>query len=103
MSKRLAMLEKLTAAPSADSFAWYGLALEYRSLGRVQDALKAFETLRGRDPAYVPMYLMAAQLLSQEGRGDEARAWASAGVEQARKKGDTHAIGELESLLAGLQ
>lgn len=102
MSKRLAVLEKMTAAPSADSFAWYGLAMEYRSLGRADDALRTFETLRGRDAAYVPMYLMAAQLLVELGRRDEARTWATEGVAAAQRKGDTHAIGELEGLLAGL-
>ncbi|MCS6901567.1 MAG: hypothetical protein RMJ98_18145 [Myxococcales bacterium] len=102
MSKRLAFLEKMTAAPHADPFAWYGLALEYRSLGRLEDCLKTFETLRLREPGYVPMYLMAAQVLSQLGRSAEARDWAQQGVEQARLKGDHHTLGELQSLLAGL-
>lgn len=102
MSKRLAVLEKMTAAPNADPFAWYGLAMEYRSLGRPDDAIRTFETLRGRDPSYVAMYLMAAQVLSEQGRRDEARTWAQDGIAQARRKGDTHAAGELESLLAGL-
>ena len=30
MNKRLAMLEKLTASPQADSFAFYCLGMEYR-------------------------------------------------------------------------
>jgi predicted Zn-dependent protease len=102
MSKRLAVLEKMTAAPNADPFAWYGLAMEYRSLGRLDDAIRTFETLRGRDPSYVAMYLMAAQVLSEQGRRDEARTWAQDGIAQAHRKGDTHAAGELESLLAGL-
>jgi tetratricopeptide (TPR) repeat protein len=96
------VLEKMTAAPDADPFAWYGLALEYRSLGRLEDCLRTFETLRQRDASYVPMYLMAAQVLAQLGRNEEARTWAQQGTEQARRKGDTHALGELESLLAGL-
>ena len=102
MSKRLAVLEKMTAAGSTDPFAWYGLAMEYRTLGRADDALRTFETLRGREATYVPMYLMAAQLLVEQGRRDEARAWATEGVAAAQRKGDTHAIGELEGLLAGL-
>lgn len=92
----------MTSAPNADPFAWYGLALEYRSLGRLDDCLRTFETLRGRTPEYVPMYLMAAQVLSELGRKDDARSWAQEGTAQARRKGDAHALGELESLLAGL-
>jgi tetratricopeptide (TPR) repeat protein len=102
MSKRLAVLEKMTSLPNADPFAWYGLALEYRSLGRLEDAVRTFETLRSRDAAYVPMYLMAAQILGELQRPADARAWAQSGIQQAQAKGDTHALGELESLLAGL-
>jgi predicted Zn-dependent protease len=96
------MLEKLTAAGQADPFAWYGLAMEYRSLGREDDALRTFETLRSRDPSYVPMYLMAGQMLVRAGRRDEARGWVERGVEQARAKRDDHALSELEGLLAEL-
>ena len=42
MNKRLQMLEKLTSSDSADSFAFYGLAMEYRKEGRVDDALATF-------------------------------------------------------------
>jgi predicted Zn-dependent protease len=102
VSKRLEFLQKMTSAPNADPFAWYGLAMEFRSLGRLEECLRTFETLRQRDPGYVAMYLMAAQVLSELQRKDEARSWAEEGIQQGRRKGDTHAIGELESLLAGL-
>ena len=101
MSKRLAYLEKITSEGSTDPFAWYGLALEYKTLGRVDDALKTFESLRAKDPGYVPMYLMCGQMLADAGRAD-ARAWLEAGVAAARTKGDTHALGELESALDAL-
>lgn len=96
------MLEKLTAAPHADPFAWYGLAMEYRSLGRMDDCLRTFETLRQREPSYVPMYLMAGQVLIELHRNDDARVWVQAGLEQARRKGDNHAHSELEDLMARL-
>jgi predicted Zn-dependent protease len=96
------MLEKLTASTQADSFAWYCLAMEYRSLGRADEAIRTFETLREKDPAYVAMYLMATQTLRDAGKRDAARAWAEQGVAQAQAKRDTHALGELESALAEL-
>ena len=101
-SKRLEMLEKMTASGKADSFAWYGLAMEYRSLGRNDDALRTFETLRGNDPGYVAQYLMAAQLLQKLGRAADAKEWIAAGLDAARKKGDAHAAKELEGLLVEL-
>jgi len=100
MSKRLQILEKITASENADSFAWYGLAMEYRKERRHEDALSAFETLRARDPEYLPMFLMAGQLLIEMQRPEQARSWLSAGVELARKKGDEKALSELTSALA---
>lgn len=99
MSKRLEMLEKLTASGKADSFGWYALALEYRSLGRVEDALAAFSRLRDQDPDYVPMYLMAGSMLQSAGRLEPARAWILQGIDKARSKGDSHAASELSDLL----
>ena len=32
-------------------------------------------------------------------RADEARTWLGAGIEEAKKKGDSHALGELQSAL----
>ena len=101
-SKRLEFLQKHTASGAADAFAWYGLAMEYRSLERHDEALATFESLRAKDPLYVPMYLMCGQMLEKLGRLEAAKQWLSAGVEAARKKGDTHALGELEGALAGL-
>jgi hypothetical protein len=105
MSKRLAFLEKHTAAGSPgnrDPFAWYGLAMEYRSLSRFEESLATFTELRGFAPDYVPMYLMCAQVLQSLGRIEDARGWLSDGSAVARAKGDGHALSEMESALASL-
>jgi predicted Zn-dependent protease len=101
-SKRLAFLQKTTAEGSTDPLAWYGLAMEYRKLERWDEALQTFTSLRTMKPDYVPMYLMCGQMLEGIGRQDDARAWLEAGIEQARQKGDGHALSELESALAAL-
>ena len=101
-SKRLAYLEKITAEGSTDPFAWYGLALEYKTLGRVDDALRTFTSLRSKQPDYVPMFLMCGQMLADAGR-TEAREWLEAGVKAATAKRDTHALGELEAALDSLR
>ncbi len=101
-SKRLQFLEKMTASGSADPMAWYGLAQEYRSLERFDEALTAFQTLRDKHPDYVAMYLMAGQMLEKMGRRDDAREWVQAGVERARAAKNGHALGELEDFLASL-
>jgi predicted Zn-dependent protease len=97
--KRLAMLEQLTASGQADSFAWYGLALEYQSFGRTDDAVKTFKKLREKDPDYVPMYLMCGTMLLNAGKVGEGREWLESGILKARDKGDAHAVSELEEAL----
>ena len=101
-SKRLAVLEKMTAAGSTDPFAWYGLAMEYSGLGRTDDALATFGKLRALDASYVAMYLMCGTMLAKAGRVDDGRAWLEGGITAAKTKGDTHALSELQDALAGL-
>jgi tetratricopeptide (TPR) repeat protein len=103
MSKRLEALQRIVASGNADSFSRYALALEYRSLGRIDDAMRAFETLRKADPDYVPMYLMAGSLLQSHGRAEEAREWIRVGIDKARAKGDSHTSEELTDLLDRLK
>ncbi len=100
MNKRLALLEKLVAAGSADSFTYYALALEYRRESRVDDARGVFDQLKARDREYLPMYLMAGQMLNEAGQGELARSWLEAGITVARERGDGKTLGELESELA---
>ena len=102
MSKRLAYLEKVTREGSNEPMAWYGLALEYRTLERWDEALQTFTTLRTNHPDYVAAYLMCGQMLEKLARKDDARGWLEAGIEAAKRKKDGHALGELESALAGL-
>jgi predicted Zn-dependent protease len=101
-SKRLEFLLKMTEGGAKDPFVWYGLAMEYRGLGRTEEALATFEKLRERTPDYVPMYLMCGQMLESMSRPADARAWLASGVEAARTKGDTHAASELEAALGAL-
>jgi tetratricopeptide (TPR) repeat protein len=102
MNKRLEMLEKLVKAASADAFAFYALGMEYRKEGRVDDAVRTFTELKTRDGAYLPVYLMAGQMLAEAGRAADARVWLNEGIDIARARGDGKTLGELESELAGL-
>ncbi len=97
--KRLAMLEQITKAGDADNFAWYGLALEYQSFGRTDDAHEAFKSLRKKDPDYVPMYLMCGTMLVKAGKVSAGREWLESGILKARETGQTHALSELEEAL----
>ncbi|MFO7180937.1 MAG: tetratricopeptide repeat protein [Pseudomonadota bacterium] len=99
MNKRLATLIQMTSAGTQDPFVWYALALEYRKEGRVEEALATFTTLRERNPDYLPMYLMAGQMLLENDRREAAREWLGAGIALARRKGDGKTLSELEATL----
>ena len=100
MPSRLEALEMMVSREPNDPFPYYGLALEYRSAGRLQDCVEGFRKLRAKFPDYVPMYLMAAQVSHELGVTDDARRWCLDDIEAAKRKRDSHAMGELESLLA---
>ncbi len=95
--KRLEFLRTLVDSGAADAFARYGLAMEYRKLGRLEESAEVFEALLRAEPEYLPQYLMAAQVLSELGRGPEATARVEAGIALARTLGNHHALSELEA------
>lgn len=99
---RLSMLERMAQSDGNDPFPRYGLALEYRKLGRHDEALAAFGELVRRHPDYVPAYLMFGNFLRELGRPGEAADVYARGISVARSSGDAHALGELEGALAEL-
>ena len=102
MSPRLQLLIEAVEGLPHDPFPQYGLALEYKGLGRREEAVETFRTLMEGHPDYVPAYLQAGMVLMDLGRADQARAVLERGVEVAGRKGDGHARSELMAALASL-
>ncbi|MEZ4358572.1 MAG: hypothetical protein R3B48_00210 [Kofleriaceae bacterium] len=99
---RVATFQSFIARAPRDPFPRYGLAMELRSRGQLDDAWAAFEVLLSEFPSYVPTYLMAGQMLVTLGRTADAARVLRDGVAQATASGDAHARGELEAALAEL-
>jgi thioredoxin-like negative regulator of GroEL len=97
---RRQMLEEFVAKKPDDAFSRYGLAMECMNGGDSAAADQHFRALLERNADYVPAYLMYAQMLSRESRADEARQVLSTGISAAAKKGDQHAMSEMETLLS---
>ncbi len=95
-------IQEMLAEDPTDPFLRYGLAMDHAGAGEHEEAARCFGDLLRDSPDYVAAYLQAAKVLRQLGRDDEARAVARTGVGAARKKGDEHAAGELESFLDDL-
>ena len=100
---RIAMLTEILAANPEDSFARYGLAMEYSKAGQVDQALTEFKTLIEKNPDYTPAYFMAAQTLATAGRTEEAKRMLVDGISSARRTGNTHAQSEMTAMLEELK
>jgi tetratricopeptide (TPR) repeat protein len=95
------LLEFVSSSPT-EPLPRYALGMEYRNLGRHEDAVKTFRELASLHPEYVPTYLMLGQTLIGLGRAGEARAVLTAGLGAARQAGNRHAAGELQEALDSL-
>jgi predicted Zn-dependent protease len=99
-SPRLQKIRTLLADDPTDPFLLYGLGMEHVSIGNEKDAELTFQSLVAEHPAYVPTYLMFAQLLHRLGREPEAATILRQGMSAAKQSGDEHAFGELQAMLA---
>jgi predicted Zn-dependent protease len=96
------MLTEILLANPEDTFARYGLALEYSKAGQIDEALTEFKTLLTKNPDYTPGYFMAAQTLAGAGRTEEAKRMLLDGIVSARREGNTHAQSEMMAMMEEL-
>jgi predicted Zn-dependent protease len=101
MDRIAALNDVLTQNPN-DSFARYGLAMEYSRQGDLDRSLAEFSILLKNTPDYTAGYFMAAQTLARAGRTADAKVMLNDGIASARRTGNLHAQGEMEAMLAEL-
>ena len=85
-----------------DTFARYALAVEFARDGQSEAAWEHFRHLLEHHPDYAPTYYQAGNLLTSQGRTEEARKVLTQGVEVTRRLGQKHAEGELLAALEAL-
>jgi Tfp pilus assembly protein PilF len=96
---KVAMLKEILSQHPTDTFARYGLAMEYVSRGETSTAIEEFDQLLTQHPDYTPGYFMAAQTLAKIGQTDEAMARLREGIECAQRTGNQHALSEMQQML----
>jgi len=101
MDRISALNDILTQNPN-DTFARYGLAMEYAKQGDLDRSLAEFSILLKSNPDYTPGYFMAAQTLARAERVAEAKAMLTDGIASARRTGNLHAQSEMEAMLTEL-
>lgn len=99
MSDRLQALQSMLAEDPANSFARYGLAMEYMKAGDNQMAVDQFRALLEADPNYAAAYYHSGQTLERMGEIDLAREMYQRGIEVTLRTGDAHTRSELQAAL----
>ena len=99
---RISTFRSFIARSPSDPFPRYGLAMELKGQGKLDEAWACFAELIAQFPDYVATYLMAGGTLVALGRKDEAAATYRTGIEVSSRRGDSHARKELESALADI-
>ena len=94
---RVGKIEEMLKENPKDSFLCHALALEYIKLGNDEEARKLFESILGNEPGYIGSYYHLAKLLERIGETDAAIKVYEQGMEEAKKAGDNHSLGELRS------
>jgi Tfp pilus assembly protein PilF len=98
-TNRLEILKSLVEMKPTDSFARYGLAMEYSKSGDLEGAVREFRAVIANDPGYAYAYFHGGQALEKLGRVEDAGAMYREGIEAATRKGDGHAVAELTGAL----
>jgi Tfp pilus assembly protein PilF len=98
-TNRLDALKQMVAQDEKNSFARYGLAMEYSGRGDFEEALAQFNILLASDQSYLAAYYHAGQALEKTGKPEEARRMYERGIEACQKTGDLHTRAEIEAAL----
>jgi predicted Zn-dependent protease len=100
---RLAMLREFVQGKPDDPFPRYGLAMELKNQGQLEEAQREFATLVAKFPDYTPAYLHAGNVLVALGRKSEAISVWKTGIDACVRKRDAHAQGEIQAALVELE
>jgi tetratricopeptide (TPR) repeat protein len=96
---RVAILRQMVEQNPADSFARYGLAMEYGNAGELEEALAQYRAITATTPNYHAAYFHGGRLLERLGRVEEAKQFYLQGIEVTTRLGEGHAREELQAAL----
>lgn len=99
MTNRMEVLKTMVQQNPRDTFARYGLAMEYVNNGQLENAVKEFRALLESNPDYAAAYFHGGQALEKLGRVEEARQTYQQGIQVTSRTGDQHTLSELQGAL----
>jgi Flp pilus assembly protein TadD len=98
-ASRLEILKSMVEQNPSDTFARYGLAMEYANSGRLELAVEEYRNLLAANPNYAAAYFHGGQALEKLGRAEDARVLYRQGIETTTRTGDLHTRRELQAAL----
>ncbi len=99
-TNRLDILKQMVSQAPNNSFARYGLAMEYAKDGQFQNAVTEYKELLVMDPNYCAAYYHGGQALEKLGDLEEARDMYEKGIAMTTRTGDAHTRSEIEAALS---
>lgn len=99
-TNRLEILQNMLSQDPNNTFARYGLAMEYAKSEHYEEAVAEFRNLLVQDASYSAAYYHGGQALEKLGRVEDARRLYEEGIEATTKKGDTHTRAEIEAAMS---
>ncbi len=93
------ILKNMLSQNPSDSFARYGLAMEYANGGELESAIVEYRALLEFNPDYAAAYFHGGQALEKLGRVEDAREFYQKGIDVTSRTGDQHARSELQAAL----
>jgi tetratricopeptide (TPR) repeat protein len=101
-TNRLEILKQMVELDPGNSFARYGLAMEYSKNGGWDQAVTEYRELLRNDGTYIAAYFHGGQALEKMGDLEQARVMYEQGIAAATQKGDSHTRAEIEAALHAL-
>ncbi|HMF77647.1 MAG TPA: tetratricopeptide repeat protein [Bryobacteraceae bacterium] len=99
-TNRLDILKQMVEQDPGNTFARYGLAMEYAKGGEFAAAIAEFQGLLSQDADYAAAYYHGGQAHEKLGELEQARDLYEKGIEVTMRKGDAHTRAELEAALS---
>jgi Tfp pilus assembly protein PilF len=100
---RIEKLKEFLKISEKDSFLQHALALEYIKTGDNEEALKLFNEILKREPAYIGSYYHLGKVHEKMGDNAEALRVYERGMEVAKEINDRHSYNELRSAYEELE
>lgn len=98
-SNRIDALKAMVERNPSDTFARYGLAMEYANTGDLEKAVAEYRALLRENESYAAAYYHGGQALERLGRIEEAREMYEKGIEVTTRSGDAKTRNEMQTAL----